>query len=176
MKTSQREIEYAAGMIEILSELARAADETDTTSERFELGAALEKAMERVGPELSARGLRVVRPSSMPSFPLLGDRKELEQALTDILSGAAAHSVQGECRVLFEKSGAEARVIVRVPAGLSASSPEALFRLARRMDGSPSGSGLFLARWTFESLGGRLEAVLDGTTLAFTASAPAGDA
>src|SRR5450631_542507 len=153
VKTSQKEIEYASWMIDVLSELARRAD---GGSAEFSLREALEKAIGRAGAELSARGLRVVRSGTLPSVTLFGDAADVEQALTDVLSGAAAQASGGECRVASEKNGSEAVVVVRVPVPSSLSSPESLFRLTRRIDGTPSGFGLFHARWAFESLGGRL--------------------
>jgi signal transduction histidine kinase len=172
VKTSQREVEYAAWMIDILSELARG---TDEVYERFDLGGVLGTAMERARPELRARGLRLVAPSKLSAISLLGNPRDVEQALTDVLAGAAVQASPGDCRVSFERTGGEASVRVSVGVGAPAPSLESLFRLTRRLDGAPSGFGLFLARWTFESLGGRLEAALDGQTLSLTATTPAGD-
>lgn len=173
VKISQREVEYAAWMIDVLSELARGADEGWAT---FPFCDALEKAISRAGVELSARGLRLVRSGTLPAVTLFGNADEVEQALTDLLTGAASEAVAGECRVSSEKTGAEAVVLVRVPVASSFSSPEVLFRLTRRIDGTPSGFRLFLARWTFESLGGRLQAAVQNGSLVFTVALPVAEA
>jgi signal transduction histidine kinase len=160
-------------MIDTLSEVARRAD---APQDRLDLGELIAESVERARPAFSARGLPLVGPEERLRAWIIGSAAVVERALDEVLSVAAAHSGKGECRVSFGRAGADARCAVRVPLAPSPPTPSLLFKLDRPSDGDPFGSGLVLARWTFESLGGKLEAAMKGPSLVLTAEVPAGDA
>ena len=173
IRTSQLEVELAGRWIDVLSELSQ---RVDAAAERFDLGELLSQVVERARPGLSARGLSLVVPGGRPRGWLTGSAAEVEMALADLLSCAASQASPGECRISFDRIGAEARMVVRVPVRSPAPTPESLFRLTGPAGGASPGGGLLLVRWTFESLGGGLEAAVEGPSLVLTATVPAGDA
>jgi len=172
LRTSQIEVELAGRWIDVLSELSR---RVDSAAERFDLGELLSQAVEQARPGFSARGLSLSGPGAPVKAWLTGSVEEAEAALAELLSSAATQASPGECRVSFERVGAEARLVVRVPVRSPAPAPESLFHLAGPSGGASPGAGLVLVRWTFESLGGGLEAAVEGPSLVLTASVPAGD-
>jgi signal transduction histidine kinase len=170
VRTSQAEVELASRLIDVLSELSQ---RVDHAVERFDLGPLLSRVVERARPGLSARGLSVVGPDARPALWLVGSTAEVEVALGDLLSGAASQASPGECRVSLDRVGAEARIAVRVPVRSPAPAPEALLALTGPSGGTSPGGGLLLVRWTFESLGGNLQAAVEGSSLVVTVAVPA---
>ena len=172
IRTSQLEVEIASRLIDVLSELSR---RVDAAEERLDLGEELVQALERGKPALSVRGLSVVGPGARPAAWLTGCAPDVEAALSDLIAAAAEQASPGECRVSFDRVGAEARIVVRVPVRSPAPAPESLFGPAGLPGPAVRGGGLLLVRWTFESLGGGLEAAVEGPSLVLTAAVPAED-
>ncbi len=170
LAAGQREVENASRMIDVLPELAR---RVAVPAKEFELREALSPALARSRPVLSALNLSPVFPSSIPSLPVIGSAGDVEQAFADVLAGAAEVASAGECRVWLEEADDGVRVAIRVPAREGSAPPGTLLQLSRRADGSSPGFGLFLARFTFESLGGGVEAAAGGGTLTLTVAVPA---
>ncbi len=170
VRTSQVEVERAGRMIDVLAALSR---HVDVPAERFDLGGLLSQAVEHARPDLSARGLSVVGPAAWPEVWLTGSAAEVEGALGELLSGVASQSVPGDCRISFDRVGAQAHIVLRVPVRSPAPAPESLFGWTGLPGGDSPGTGLLLVRWTFESLGGGLEAALEGPSLVLTAAVPA---
>ncbi len=170
LAAGQREVEHASRMIDVLPELAR---RVSVPAREFELREALSPALARSLPVLSARNLSPAFPSSIPPLPVLGNAGDVEQAFADVLAEAAEEASAGECRVWLEEAGDGVRVAIRVPVREGCAAPGTLFQLSQRADGSSPGFGLFLARFTFESLGGGVEAAAGGGALTLTVAVPA---
>jgi C4-dicarboxylate-specific signal transduction histidine kinase len=170
LAAGQREVDDASRMIDVLPELAR---RVAVPANPFELGEALSRALTRSLPVLSARNLRPVFPTNIPPLPVIGSAEEVEQAFADVLAGAADEASAGECHVSLEEMSDGVRVAIRVPLREGGRAPGTFFQLSRRADGRSPGVGLFLARFTFEGLGGRIEAAAGGGVLTLTVALPA---
>ena len=169
LSTIRREIERASAMLDVLPEIAR---RLPGAGEPFDLGEALSRALVQARPFLAVRSLSLVVPSDFPPLPVAGSADQAVQAFADVLAAAAGEAAPGVCRVTFDGEGGHARVTVRVPMR-QGRAPGTLFRLSTGADGPSPGPGLFLARVTFECLGGRLEAAAAEGALTLAVTVPA---
>lgn len=120
------------------------------------------------GPELERRGLSVRLGDFAGGLCVEGFGDELEPAVRELLALAARWASPGEARLGLRSEGGWAVLEFRVP--LSGGAPgDMLFKARSRPN---AGLGPFLARWTFEAHGGRLEGRDDGTNLTVTAFLP----
>jgi hypothetical protein len=155
------------GVLEILARGCAAAPEA------VPFGEVVEAALRRTAALLAARGLVVRRGGGVGGGVLFGNREELEELLATILGEAALLAGPGPVDLSCREAGGRAEIEVRVRSSLPARSAESLFRLGAGPDGSPRSSTLFVARWSTEGLGGRLDAVSEDDELVFRASLPA---
>ncbi len=120
------------------------------------------------GPELERRGLGVRLGDFADGICVEGFADELEPAAREVLALAARWASPGEARIGLRSVDGSAALEFRVP--LSGGAPgDMLFKARSRPN---AGLGPFLARWTFEAHGGRLDGHDDGTNLTVTASLP----
>ncbi len=120
------------------------------------------------GPELERRGLSVRLGDFADGLFVDGFPDELEPAVREVLALAARWASPGEARIGLRSVDGSAALEFRVP--LSGGAPgDMLFKARSRPN---AGLGPFLARWTFEAHGGRLDGRDDGTSLTVTASLP----
>ena len=93
---------------------------------------------------------------------------ELESATQEALLTASRWAAPGEARLETRLQDERVSFSFRVPLA-DAAPGDLLFKTRSRPD---AGLGPFLARWTFEAHGGRLEGAEDGTYLTVTGSLP----
>ncbi len=148
-------IEAAIGILERL-ELYSRADSGRVAADRepFNLGAAVETAVERLRARGSDRDLRITVPGGTM---VVGDRPLAEQAITNLLTNADRYSTAG-LPIRVEVSGADP-VVLRVAdggPGVADEMAEELFR-DRVTAGRGLGLGLFLVRATMDAQGGSVQ-------------------
>lgn len=164
-------IEAAIGILERLELYSRAdGGHVEARHEPFNLGAAVETAVERLRARGSERDLHIVLPSQTI---VLGDRQLAEGAITNLLTNADRYSVpDGAIRV---EAVAGDPVLLRVAddgPGIDDDVAEHLFR-DRVAVGRGLGLGLFLVHATMDAQGGSVELEQRRPSAVFTLRFPA---
>lgn len=148
-------IEAAIGILERLELYSRAdTGRVEARHEPFNLGAAVETAVERLRARGSERELRIDVPSRTV---VVGDRQLAEQAITNLLTNADRYSApSGAIRIDVEVAD---QVILRVAddgPGIADEIADGLFR-DRVSSGRGLGLGLYLVRATMDAQGGSVQ-------------------
>jgi signal transduction histidine kinase len=149
--TAAAKLEEMASLLDVLTALgeARAGEPAIV-----DFGALVARGARAIRPQLDALGLRL-RESADPGAVLVaGFEDELENAVREALLAASRLAAGGEARLLSGAREGTAFFSFRAPLG-SDGPADALFRPCGR---AGAGYGPFLARWSFEAHGGRLEA------------------
>jgi hypothetical protein len=165
LETGREQLEEASRLLEGLTALgsAHAGDPSLLDFAALVAGAARARL-----PELGRRGLTLQFLGPSEGALVDGFLDELESATQEALLTASRWAAPGEARLETCLQDGTVSFSFRVP--LAGSAPgDLLFRTRSRPDG---GLGPFLARWTFEAHGGRLEGAEDGTHLTVTGSLP----
>jgi signal transduction histidine kinase len=138
----------------------------------------IEGALERIGPELAARDVRLT--SDLDDITVSADGPKLERALENLLENARKYTPEGgRLRVRAAREDGRARVeVANTARGLTDDEVPRLFeRFYRhdrtRGDSDGSGLGLPIARDLIELHGGTLAALLQDGEIVFTISLPA---
>ena len=165
LETGKQQLDEAAHLLDGLMALGSARAGAPA---RLDFAAVVRDALRDAGPELERRGLSVRAGGPSDGFYVDGFADELEPAAREVLLAAARWASPGEAQLETRSSGQDVSFVFRVP--LSGGGPgDMLFKTRSRPN---AGLGPFLARWTFEAHGGRLDGAEDGSHLAVTASLP----
>ena len=165
LETGKEQLDEASRLLEGLTALGSAHEGDPGLLDFADLVA---RAARTEAPELERQGLtlRSLGPSRgalVDGFP-----DELENAMQEALLTASRWAAPGEARLETRLKDGTVSFSFRV---LLAHAPpgDMLFKTRSRPN---AGLGPFLARWTFEAHGGRLEGADDGTHLTVTGSLP----
>lgn len=165
LDTGKRQLEEAVLLLDGLGALgnARSGDPV-----HLDFAALVAEAARDAGPEFERGGLRVASAGPRLGVFVDGFADELALALREALLAGARWASAGQARLESGASAGTAWFSFRVP--LAGGAPgDMLFKTRSRPN---AGLGPFLARWTFEAHGGRLEGAEDGTHLTVTGSLP----
>ncbi|MEO8246943.1 MAG: PAS domain-containing sensor histidine kinase [Chloroflexota bacterium] len=148
-------IEAAIGILERLELYSRAdSGRVEARREPFNLGAAVETAIERLRARGSERELRIHMPARTI---VLGDRQLAEGAITNLLTNADRYSEpDGPIRIAAEPGNPTVLRVADIGPGIPDDVAERLFH--DRVDvGRGLGLGLFLVHATMDAQGGSVE-------------------
>lgn len=165
LQTGKEQLDEASRLLEGLSALgnAHAGDPS-----LLDFAALVARAARARAPELGQRGLRLRCLGPAEGALVDGFADELESATQEAFLAASRWAAPGEARLETRLQDGTVSFSFRVL--LASSAPgDLLFKTRSRPD---AGVGPFLARWTFEAHGGRLEGTEDGTGLTVTGSLP----
>lgn len=126
------------------------------------------RAARDVAPELDARGLELRAPDLAGEGLVFGFGAELSGAIREALLAVSRWGGKGEALLRFDARPGTASFSFRVPLGAEAPG-DMLFRPDSRPG---AGFGPFVARWTFEAHGGRLEGLESEGFVTVTGSVP----
>lgn len=170
VRVSQQEISWASGVLDLLGEMARSAEDALVP---FSLADAVRRGAARSGARAARENVRIdLPPDSGPDLALFGAAGRLENAFADLTAHALVRTGRGGVIAwsLEVRSGeAEAGVDWPLTPG---ERPERAFALQRRQPGESPDAGLFLARWAVESLGGTLSLEAEGDRVRVRATFP----
>lgn len=165
LETGKQQLDEAALLLDGLSALGSARTGEPSL---VDFAALVGGAARETGPELERRGLSVRFGSLGAGHFVAGFVDELDLAAREALLAAARWASPGEASLETSSNGGSVSFAFRVP--LAAGVPgDMLFKTRSRPN---AGLGPFLARWTFEAHGGRLEGAADATHLTLTGSLP----
>jgi signal transduction histidine kinase len=165
LETGKQQLDEAANLLDGLTALGGARTGLPA---RVDFAAVVREAVRDAGPELERRGLSLRAEGLSEGRFVEGFVDELEPAAREVLLTAARWASPGEARLEMSSAAGTVTLAFRVP--LAAGGPgDMLFKTRSRPN---AGLGPFLARWTFEAHGGRLDGAEDGSHLAVTASLP----
>jgi signal transduction histidine kinase len=148
-------IEAAIGILERLELYSRAdSGRVEARREPFNLGAAVETAVERLRARGSERELRIQMPAH--TF-VMGDRQLAEGAITNLLTNADRYSEpDGPIRIEVERGNPTVLRVADIGPGIPDDVAERLFH-DRVNVGRGLGLGLFLVHATMDAQGGSVE-------------------
>jgi signal transduction histidine kinase len=165
LETGRQQLQEATLLLEGLTALGSARSDEPV---RVDFASVVGDAAREAGPELERRGLNVVPDGPRKGVFVEGFEDELEIAAREALLAAARWASSGDARLETRGDGDSARFSFRVP--LAGAPPgDMLFKTRSRPQ---AGLGPFLARWTFEAHGGRLEGVEDAWHLTVKGTLP----
>ncbi len=165
LETGREQLEEASRLLEGLTALGSAHSGDPSL---VDFAALVSRAARARAPELGQRGLTLRFFGPSEGALVDGFLDELESATQEALLTASRWAAPGEAGLETRLQDGTVSFSFRVP--LASSAPgELLFKTRSRPD---AGLGPFLARWTFEAHGGRLEGAEDGTYLTVTGSLP----
>ncbi len=165
LETGKQQLDEAAHLLDGLTALGGA---RTGAPGRIDFAALVRDAVRDAGPELERRGLSVRAKGRSEGLFVDGFEDELEPAAREVLLTAARWALPGEALLEVRSASQDVSFAFRVP--LVAGGPgDMLFKTRSRPN---AGLGPFLARWTFEAHGGRLEGAEDAGHLTVTASLP----
>ena len=148
-------IEAAIGILERLELYSRAdSGRVEARREPFNLGAAVETAVERLRARGSERELRINMPAR--TF-VMGDRQLAEGAITNLLTNADRYSEpDGPIRIEAERGNPTVLRVADIGPGIADDVADRLFH-DRVNVGRGLGLGLFLVHATMDAQGGSVE-------------------
>lgn len=143
----------------------------DLSAVRFTVGEVMERVTDLLGPEASAKGLRLSlrMAPGVGGVALVGDPLRLGQVLLDLSGNAIKFTERGEVTLeaaAIEDSAADVRVqftVTDTGIGIADGDLPRLFAPFRQLDMSltrrygGSGLGLFIAKRLVEAMGGRID-------------------
>lgn len=165
LETGKEQLDEASRLLEGLTALGSAHEGDPGT---LDFAALVARAARARVPELEQQGLTLRSLGPAMGAPVDGFADELESATQEALLTASRWAAPGEARLETRLQDGTVSFSFRVL--LSRGAPgDMLFKTRSRPS---AGLGPFLARWTFEAHGGRLEGVEDGSHLTVTGSLP----
>lgn len=165
LETGKEQLDEASRLLEGLTALG-SAHEGDPGL--LDFAALVARAARARVPELEQRGLTLKSRGPSEGALVDGFTDELESATGEALLTASRWAAPGEARLETGLVDGTVAFSFRVP--LARAAPGDMLFKTRSRPGA--GLGPFLARWTFEAHGGRLEGAEDGTHLTVTGSLP----
>ncbi len=165
LETGKEQLEEASRLLDGLTALG-SAHEGDPGL--LDFAALVARAARARVPELEQRGLRLRSVGPSEGAFVDGFEDELEAATQEALLTASRWAAAGEAQLETHLHDGTVSFSFRVPLARGAPG-EMLFKTRSRPN---AGLGPFLARWTFEAHGGRLEGKEDETHLTVTGSLP----
>jgi signal transduction histidine kinase len=165
LETGKQQLDESAHLLDGLMALGGARSGSPA---RVDFAAVVRDAVRDAGPELERRGLSVRARGPSEGLWVDGFADELEPASREVLLAAARWASPGEAHLEMRSAGRDVSFAFRVP--LAGGGPgDMLFKTRSRPN---AGLGPFLARWTFEAHGGRLDGAEDAGHLTVTATLP----
>lgn len=165
LETGKEQLDEASRLLDGLTALG-SAHEGDPGL--LDFAALVARAARARVPELEQRGLTLRSLGPLEGALVDGFADELESATQEALLTASRWAAAGEARLETCLQDGTVSFSFRVPLARGAPG-DMLFKTRSRPN---AGLGPFLARWTFEAHGGRLEGAEDGTHLTVTGSLP----
>lgn len=165
LETGREQLEEASRLLEGLTALG-SAHEGDPG--RLDFADLVARAALAGAPELERLGLTLHSLGPSQGALVDGFLDELESATREALLTASRWAAPGEARLETRLQDGAVSFSFRVLLARAAPG-DMLFKTRSRPN---AGLGPFLARWTFEAHGGRLEGTEDGTHLTVTGSLP----
>jgi signal transduction histidine kinase len=165
LETGKEQLDEASRLLEGLTALG-SAHEGDPGL--LDFAALVARAARAHVPELEQRGLTLNTRGPSEGALVDGFQDELENATGEALLTASRWAAPGEARLETGMTNGTVTFSFRVP--LARAAPGDMLFKTRSRPGA--GLGPFLARWTFEAHGGRLDGAEDGTHLTVTGSLP----
>ena len=182
---ARNRIEFLQTLIDDLLDLAAGKADVLATTERglVSLTAVLEEVQGRYEARAQEKGLALQAEYPDENLAVWGDRAELDRMLNNLVSNAIKYTAQGEVRLLLERSGGGARIMVSdtgigIPEDALPDLFQEFFRAknARQVKDSGTGLGLSIVKDLVDRCGGEIEvesALGLGTT--FTVTLPLAD-
>jgi len=165
LETGKEQLEEASRLLEGLTALGSAHEGDPGLLDFADLVA---RTARTEAPELERQGLTLRSHGPSQGALVDGFLDELENATREALLTASRWAAPGEARLETHLKNGTVSFSFRVP--LAEAAPgDMLFKTRSRPN---AGLGPFLARWTFEAHGGRLEGADDGRHLTVTGSLP----
>jgi signal transduction histidine kinase/ActR/RegA family two-component response regulator len=167
----ERNIAQQTRLIEELIDVARAeSGRMQLEIRQVDLSAAVEAALETVGPAAEAKGIEVVSRIDSDAGPILGDLNRLQQVVWHLLGNAVKFTpVGGRVEVDVRRAGVRVRLSVRdTGMGISPEFQPRLFGPFSQADHSATrvhgglGLGLAITRRLVEAHGGTIRAESEG--------------
>jgi signal transduction histidine kinase len=165
LETGKEQLDEAARLLEGLTALGNAHDGDPGL---LDFAALVARAARARAPELERRGLTLKSRGPSEGALVDGFADELESATEEALITASRWAAPGEASL--ETGLVDGTVAFSFRVLLASAAPGDMLFKTRSRPGA--GLGPFLARWTFEAHGGRLEGAEDGTHLTVTGSLP----
>jgi len=165
LETGREQLDEASRLLEGLTALGSAHEGDPGLLDFADIVA---RAARTEAPELERRGLTVRSLGPSQGALVDGFPDELENATREALLTASRWAARGEARLETRLEDGTVSFSFRVP--LANAAPGDMLFKTRSFPNA--GLGPFLARWTFEAHGGRLEGADDGTHLTVTGSLP----
>jgi signal transduction histidine kinase len=165
LETVKEQLDEASRLLDGLTALGSAHEGDPSLLDFAALVARAGRARVR---QIEQRGLTLRSLGPSEGALVDGFLDELEAATEEALLTASRWSAPGEARLETRLEDGAVSFSFRVPLARSAPG-DMLFKTRSRPD---AGLGPFLARWTFEAHGGRLEGAEDGPHLTVTGSLP----
>jgi signal transduction histidine kinase len=165
LETGKEQLEEASRLLDGLTAIGSAHDGEPGL---LDFAAIVARAARAGVPELEQRGLTLRSLGPAKGALVDGFADELEGATQEALRTASRWAAPGEARLETHLEDGMVSFSFSVPLAHGAPG-DMLFKTRSRPN---AGLGPFLARWTFEAHGGRLEGEEDGTHLTVTGSLP----